>query len=238
MRDILEYLNPDKIEGSANEEKATPSAPLPGPADRERILWLLEFLRLDPAVLKPGRLLDLRNDVFAYLHEATLATVTVHDDPDLRALKPARAVEADPIVILARHLMARVRRDLRTGVEALEKTGSWQPFGLTPDRPAPRWSLERRADGTVYRAYCGDWKTITLGSAAELLAQRWPELRRCAYAPCGVLFLPNEGRQKYHDPKRSALARWHRLPPRNHQKEKERRVLGNGPGRGRGRQKR
>ena len=213
--------------------KQTPPAtgkPAQEGSDRERLLWLLEFLRRDIATLRPGELLDLRNDVFPYLHEATLATLTVHE----RALKPARAEHSDPIVGLARDLLARVQRELRAGVDALQQTGSWQPFGLTPDRPGPQWSLEKRPDGTVVRAYLGDWKTITLAAATDLLAQWWSELRRCAYAPCSVLFLPEEGRQIYHDKKCSALARWHRLPPRDHQKEKERRILRNGPGRGRG----
>jgi hypothetical protein len=37
-------------------------------SDRERILWLLEFLRRDVASLRPGELISLRNDVFPYLH--------------------------------------------------------------------------------------------------------------------------------------------------------------------------
>lgn len=229
------------MEGCRVKKKQTPPAPAQPPperSNRERLLWLLEFLRRDIAALRPGELLDLRNDVFPYLHEPTLAT-GVPDDPDLPALKPARAEDADPVVVLARDLLARVQSELRTGVEALEQRDSWQPFGITPDRPGPQWSLERRDDRTVVRAYVGTWKTITLATAADLLARWWSELRRCAYPRCNVLFLPEEGRQKYHDKKCSANARWHRLPPRNHQREKERRVLGNGPGRGsRGRKKR
>ena len=81
---------------------------------------------------------------------------------------------------------------------------------------------EARADGTVRRAYAGNWSTITLASAADLLAHWWSELRRCAYPPCSVLFLPEEGpRQKYHDRKCSALIRYYRLPKvkRNYKQE-------------------
>src|SRR4051794_2007780 len=127
------------------KRKQTPPAPAPPErSDRERLLWLLEFLRRDIAALRPGELLDLRNDVFTYLHEATSATVTVLDDPDLRALKPAQAVDADPIVVLARDLLARVQADLRNGVDALHRAGSWQPFGITPGQQGPQWSLEKR----------------------------------------------------------------------------------------------
>ena len=58
-------------------------------------------------------------------------------------------------------------------------------------------------------------------SAADLLAQWWSELRRCAYGPCSVLFLPEEPRQKYHDRKCSALIRYYRLPKvkRNYKQE-------------------
>jgi len=218
--------------------KRNPPASPPVEPNRERIVWLLEFLRRDMTTMKPGELLDLRQDVFTYLHEATLATITHDDDPDLRALKPAHALATDPIVVLARDLLTRIQRQLRTGVESLEQAGSWQPFGLTRDGQGAQWSLERRDDGTVVRAYCGDWKTITLAAAADLLMQWWPQLRRCAYPPCSVLFLPEEGRQKYHDAKCSGLARWYRFAPkRNRQVEKERRVLGTGPGRGSKRRK-
>jgi hypothetical protein len=204
------------------------------PRHEARIVWLLEFLRTDLSALGPGALLDLRNSVFPVLHEGQQATVTDFDDPDLRALKPARAVDADPVVGLARDLLARVQGALRAGVEALQQTGSWQPFGLTPDRPTPKWLLKRRDDGTVRRDYGGDWKTITVASAADLLMDWWPRLRVCRYPACGVLFLPEEGRQKYHDPKCASLARWHKwAPKRDPQKEKERRALRNGPGRGR-----
>ena len=51
---------------------AAPAHPARGRSDHERILWLLEFLQRDIAALRPGELLDLRNDVFAYLHEPTV----------------------------------------------------------------------------------------------------------------------------------------------------------------------
>jgi hypothetical protein len=207
---------------------------VPIPPDRVRLEWLLTFLRVDIDAMRPGALLDLLTDVFEMLQLPALASVTEFDDPDLRALKPARVDATDPIVVLKRDLLTRLQRALRTGVDALSDRGSWAPFGLIAAHGvAPRWTFERRADGVVVRAYVGAWLPITIGAAADLLVHAWPELRRCKYASCGVLFLPEEGRQRYHDPKCSARARWHRLPPRDHQKEKERRVLGNGPGRGR-----
>lgn len=212
--------------------KKRPPRPAPLPPAKDQILWLLEFLREDLSRMKAGKLLDLRNEVFANLHEATRATMLA-DDPDHAALRPAHAEESDPVVALARELMSGVQRELKAGVESLERSGSWWPFGIEPNLPAPRWSLERRSDGSVFRAYIGTWRTITIASASDLFAQWWPELRFCAYDQCRALFLPEEPRQKYHVPKCSADARWRRLPKRDLQKEKERKALRNGPGRGR-----
>lgn len=191
-------------------------------SDRDRLFWLLDFLRADLDALPPGALLDLRNSVFPVLHEEQQATVTVLDDAELRALGRVRDVaDSDPVVMAARRLMAGLQSQLRAGAEALQRTGIWQPFGITADHPSPHWSLERRADGTLRRLYTGTWSVITIASAADLLMEWWPQLRRCAYTTCNVLFLPDEGRQKYHDPKCSGLARWHRLPKakRNYKQE-------------------
>ncbi len=209
-------------------------------ADKARLIWLLDFLRADLSqkAMPPGALLDWRNQVFANLHESSLATVTAPDDPDLAALKPAYADERDPTVALARDLLTRVQFELLEGVKSLEQSGSWQPFGITPGS-GPLWSWERRSDGQIVKAYCGKWSTITLATASDLLLANWSQLRRCAYSKCRALFLPKENREIYHDRKCSANKRWSDFSPkRDHQREKERRILKTGPGRGRRRKQR
>jgi hypothetical protein len=195
-------------------------------SDRERILWLLEFLRRDIASIRPGELLDLRNDVFPYLHCGDLATVTIVNARELRALGPVPPRRADmdsqKVIAAARDLMAGLQGQLRAGVAALQQEGGWQPFGLKG--PAPQWSLERRADGTVRRAYMGKWSTVTLASAADLFVRWWPQLRRCEYEPCRAWFLPTHGRQRYHDVRCAGKARYQRFKPtRNYKSEYARR---------------
>ena len=201
-----------RTRGSAAQGAAPPA---PERSDRERIFWLLEFLRCDVAALRAGQLLDLRNDVFPYLHCGDLATITVFDADELRALGPVppRRANADShqVIVAARVLMAGLQRELRAGADALQQVGAWQPFALT--RPAPHWSLERRADGTVRRAYLGAWTTITLASAADLFVRWWPHLRRCDHTPCGAWFLPTHGRQRYHDAGCAGKARYQRFKP-------------------------
>lgn len=188
---------------------------VPEHSDRERILWLLEFLRHDIAALRPGELLDLRNEVFPYLHCGDLATVTVFDAAELRALGPVPPRRADvdsyQVIAAARDLMAGLQGQLRVGIDALQQAGLWQPFGLK--RPAPHWSLEKRADGTVRRSYMGAWNTITLASAVDLFVRWWPQLRRCDRERCRVWFLPTHGRQRYHDARCAGKARYQRFKP-------------------------
>ena len=201
-----------KRTGQAAQAAAPPDAER---SDRECILWLLEFLRCDVTVLRPGELLDLRNDVFPYLHYENLATVTVFDAHELRALGPVpprRAkMDSHQVIEAARDLMSGLQGQLRAGVDVLQHGGAWQPFPLK--RPAPHWSLERRADGTVRRSYLGAWTTITLASAVDLFVRWWPQLRRCEHTPCRAWFLPTHGRQRYHDARCAAKARYQRFKP-------------------------
>jgi hypothetical protein len=192
--------------------------------ERERVTWLLDLLHIDLAALRPGELLDWRNEVFPKLHGVNLSTVTVFDPAELRAL--GRVADGDPngVIAAARELMSNIQGQLRAGVDELHRTGKWQPF--TAARPAPGWSLERQEDGAIRRVYTGTWSTVTLASAVDLLVAWWPQLRRCEYKPCSALFLPKEGRQRFHDPKCSGLARWHRLPKpkRDYTKDEQRRA--------------
>jgi hypothetical protein len=184
-------------------------------SDRERILWLLEFLQCDVAALRPGELLDLRNDVFPYLHYADSATVTVFEANELRALGPVATRRANEdshqVIASARDLMAGLQGQLRAGIDALQQAGVWQPFGL--QGPAPSWSLERSADGSIRRTYLGAWRTITLASAVDLFVRWWPQLCRCEHEACRVWFLPTHGRQRYHDAACAGRARYQRFKP-------------------------
>ena len=183
-------------------------------SDRECIRWLLEFLRCDLAALRPRELLDLRNEIFPYLHCKSRATVTVVHEDELLAhgpVPPRRpGVDARHVIAAARTFMGRLQDDLRAGVNALQAS-MWHPFGL--QGPAPPWSFERGDDGAIVRAYMGGRRTITLASAADLLVRWWPELRRCKHAPCGAWFLPTHGRQCYHDARCASAARYQRFKP-------------------------
>ena len=183
-------------------------------SDRECIRWLLEFLRCDLAALRPRELLDLRNEVFPYLHCESRATVTVVHEDELLAhgpVPPRRpGVDARHVIAAARKFMGGLQDELRAGVNALQAS-MWHPFGL--QGPAPPWSFERGDDGAIVRAYMGGRRTITLASAADLLVRWWPELRRCKHAPCGAWFLPTHGRQCYHDARCASAARYQRFKP-------------------------
>ena len=183
-------------------------------SDRECIRWLLEFLRCDLAALRPRELLDLRNEVFPYLHCKSRATVTVVHEDELLAhgpVPPRRpGVDARHVIAAAREFMGGVQDELRAGVNALQAS-MWHPFGL--QGPAPSWLFERGDDGAIVRAYMGGWRTITIASAADLLVRWWPELRRCKHAPCGAWFLPTHGRQCYHDARCASAARYQRFKP-------------------------
>ena len=194
-------------------------------SDRECIRWLLKFLQCDLAALRPGKLLALRNEVFPYLHRESRATVTVFDEDELLALGPVPPTrpggDSRHVIAAARKLMGGVQHDLWAGVNALQ-AGMWQPFGL--QGPAPPWSFERGDDEAIVRIYLGNWRTITVASAADVLVRWWPELRRCKHEPCGVWFLPTHGRQCYHDARCASAARYQRFKPtRNYKAEYARR---------------
>ncbi len=111
--------------------------------------------------------------------------------------------------------------------------GTYRSAAATPGRrlapvrssgTSPRWSLERRPDGTFQRAYMGAWNTITVASAADLLMRWWSQLRQCQHESCRAWFLPTHGRQRYHTARCSAEARYQRFKPkRNYKNEYARR---------------
>jgi hypothetical protein len=208
--------------------KRTPPAPPSVPPDRERINWLLEFLRRDLTALRAGERLDLRDDMNRLLAYRDPASSMPSEPPDGYAFALAK-LKGAPDISWPDSLVLEVQTKLTAGIALLEAGRPWKPFDK-----AQHPVFTRRADNTIARQYQGgSYGTVMLASALDLLVQWWPQLRRCAYPPCHVLFLPEEGRQKYHDKKCSANARWHKFAPkRNHQVEKERRILGNGPGRG------
>lgn len=199
------------------------AAPAPERSDRERIVWLLAFLQKDIAGLRQRELLVLRNDVFPHLHEAQLATLTEFPADVERALGPVRRADrtSQQVIAAARQLMSDLQDRLRAGLEALQ-AGTWHPFAH--QESAPRWSLERRADGTIHRAYVGAWNTITVASAADLLARWWSRLRQCERESCRAWFLPGHGRQRYHSSRCSDETRYQRFKvKRNYKNEYARR---------------
>lgn len=185
--------------------------------DEQRLRWLLRFLRYDMTTVATHALLGLRNEVFEQLQEKQLATVTDFD----QVVALGRVLPGEPglkVVAALRDLLASLQQEIRQGMDGLRQLGQWQPFGLKGR--APQWSLERSADQTILRAYTGSWKTITLASAADLVVQWWPHLRCCERASCRIWFLPAHGRQRYHDGRCAAAARYERFKPtRNYKNE-------------------
>lgn len=218
----LEWSLPLRVEApmkASGQRLKTPSPQVAEGSGRESIDWLLAFLQREISGLTPRELLDLRNEVFEHLHESQLATLTEFPAAVQRALGPVPPRRADltseQVIAAARELMAHLQDQLGTGLEALQ-AGVWHPFAH--QGPAPRWSLERRADGTIQRVYMGAWNTITLASAADLLARWWSQLRRCEHESCRAWFLPAHGRQRYHQVRCSAEARYQRFKPKRNYK--------------------
>jgi hypothetical protein len=186
----------------------------------EKLNWVLAFLRYDLAAMPHGGLLQLRNDVFQYLHAEQLATVTDFDPDEFLALGPVpprrQDVTSEQVIAAARGLLANLQDRLRKGVELLQ-TGVWQPFPR--DQPAPHWSLEPDVTAGIRRAYMGKWFTITLATAADVLVGGWAHLRRCEHNRCRAWFLPRHGRQRYHESRCSQEARYQRFKPTRDYKE-------------------
>lgn len=192
-------------------------------SDRERIVWLLGFLRRNVESLRSGELLDLFNDAFTCLHsDHAAATVEIGaTQPSKRLFKAGlhgsdvftriSGAEARKVVSDAGVVLTRLQELCRTGTEALKDKSEWQPL---PDGAPLAWVYKIGADGTVSRLYKGDPMRLILASAADLLARWWPELRECKYEECRALFLPRDGRQRYHDPECSRQRRWKEFEPK------------------------
>lgn len=133
----------------------------------------------------------------------------------------------DDVMSLKRPFLQKLQDTLRGGMRNLFDGKAWVPFdgNVVP----PKLLIQRRRDGTLGRSYyAGPILPVLLASAIDLLAEFWPQIRRCANPDCAggqpVFFLPSHGRQIFHSPKCSGIVRQKRLPPRNYAEEERRRA--------------
>jgi hypothetical protein len=212
----------------------------PAPSADKRVAWLLAFLDRDVTALRVGELLDLGVDVVRYLLDPRATIVPGEDDAEavifLKAISKDEArpawlpegdvtgtenITEDDVLALKRPLLQRLQDTLRLGMRDLARGKAWVPFdgNVVP----PKLRVQRRRDGTLGRSYyAGPILPVLLASAIDLIAQFWPQIRRCQYAPCGKFFIPDHGHQRFHDPKCSGLSRQERFQvehPRDHKQE-------------------
>ena len=194
-----------------------------------RLLWLLDFLSRDIAALRTGELLDLRDDIIAFCLSlnssvGAINVMSKRDRQDMYLLAGTFEKGHDRLVEKLRDLLGELQSSILNGVSQLRSGEVWSPFEVGK---GPEWELQLRKDGTVRRKFSSELRQGFLASAADLLSRWWPALRRCAHEPCGALFLPRHGRQKYHDPGCSQRTRWANFAPtrkRNYRKEYDDRV--------------
>jgi hypothetical protein len=195
----------------------------PEPSDRDRIEWLLAFLRRDLDNLRPGERIDLLADVERHLVLAGEAQLWEPWWPDESPTRKDSAEHARTRKI--DYALKTFREDLLGGITQLEQGETWEPFTrLAPVKnsamfvgtpfglPPVHWVLRRRRDGSIARVFTsGTTQSLLMASALDLLLRWWPDIRRCAH--CRVLFLPSHGKQQYHDAKCAAAARWAKFAP-------------------------
>ncbi|HVO13318.1 MAG TPA: hypothetical protein VMX54_21435 [Vicinamibacteria bacterium] len=174
------------------------------PAARDRLAWLLSFLQRDTDALRPGDWLNAVSEAAVYLGWQM-------SWPNFE--EAARGLQ----------------RELRQGLEALAADGRWD---VRPPLARTLTHLQQQPDGTARLVYARLDPPEALRSAAvELVAQWYPQLRRCRH--CQAWFLPRHGRQQYHDATCAAQDRWSRFAPRrkrDYHLEYRRRVKRAAPG--------
>lgn len=190
--------------------------------------------------MRPGALFDLCDDVIRYLPRTDEHLVDANmkewlyppwwraDAGEASAESSAREVLED---------LEQVQSRLREGIATVGQGQSWRPFeGIywTPPRKGdpgrtgthhqpPSWIIRQAEDGALVRIYSGlDTVDLIIAAAVDVLMRWWPQLRRCRR--CQALFLPQHGRQSYHDATCSWRARYEKFKKkRDYDKEKLRR---------------
>ena len=189
------------------EPPTTPAPAPPAESERNRIEWLLTFIRTPLPSLRDGQLLDLRQDAWRFLQFYCVES------------KPEQKQDSLPAGLMERAVLLRVQGALANGIRNWEKNLPWNVLDQRPvvfddveGHPTPWVSeepfaivLTRRPDGTGERRFSGAEPTVLINAAAELLYEWWPQLRRCRH--CGIRFLPTHGRQRYHNHDCAAQAR-------------------------------
>ena len=190
--------------------KAAPVAPRLLPSSRERVLWLLRFLQQDLATMTAGQRMDFSSQARRYLHDPAAVDTTAPDVYTAALAKQKGEPVPEPPVPLE-----QLHAELTQGLSTLNTPGlAWVL------NKAPRVVVERAVEseddragqahrlGRLVRRYRADPLTLLTVSAADLLIEWSPHLRRCQRDTCGALFLPRHGRQKFHDPACAFRSRW------------------------------
>ncbi len=197
-----------------------PKAP-EAPDKGERLRWLLDFIQRDLAALRPGERLDLTADCDRLLHwrdpSIDLASV---EPPDSFAFELSK-LNGAPDVSYFDALVLNVQASLKIGVEHLEAKRSWKP--IIKDALQPVFTVQN--DNTIARHYRGSYGAIMLASAVDLLVEGWPSLKRCELSTCKRLFLPDDGRKRFHETKCGNLSRFRsaaaKRKPRDYVREEQ-----------------
>ena len=134
-------------------------------------------------------------------------------------------------------VMARLQAAVIAGMETFDAEGVWRASevharGRKIDRRVG-WALVLQGDGTVLRRYeNAHIDAVLLAAASGLVADWWPDLRRCKYDDCCAWFLPRDERQLYHKPACRHRNFAHTRAPHDYAEEHARRIektKGRGP---------
>ena len=185
-----------------------------GLSERERVEWLLGFLRRDISSLSDGELIDLREKALQFRDprpalDRKVALARIEDLPDHRFDEPGLVIAGtlEEITQSARDLLVPIQQRLRAGIDALDDADGYWVVSAEDAEKRPKIVLERCRDGQVRRRLSGDFEEVFLAYAADLLERWWLQLRRCKYEECRAWFLPRHGRQLYHNSACSGIRR-------------------------------
>jgi hypothetical protein len=126
-------------------------------------------------------------------------------------------------------LLSQLQSEITEGLEALYADAEWE----LPRYPE-RWILQRDPQtGQVRKRYDADTGAAALATAADLIADVWPRMRRCAAPACRAFFVFSDPRQHYCGKPCSDRVRQERHRPkrrRDYKAEHKRRVAKKHPG--------
>ena len=197
--------------------------------DQERIRFVIRFTEMDLSRLRPGDILNLRDDLAAFLGPGFREVQALSSEELLLSIQNEAAWLLDTLVATVhlegsgdRSRLWQGSKETRPTVGQVGPTGEGETLIILPVQTIKSLTFHRLDSGEVRLTVGADVREKFLSTLLLSLVRSDPTfLRRCAAGDCKRIFLAEHGRQEFCSPQCSRRTRVLRFRAAQQEREKK-----------------